>query len=296
VNLLGKKKIWYLIASGIVILIGIIFLAVFGLRPGIDFAGGSLIEIKAKTDDFSAEKIKKAVSNMGIKEISIYRVGERGWILKMKEIDEDKKQEIVNTIASGVGKMEEKRFETVGPTISSDLRRKAILAVSLAVIAIILYIALAFRKLPKFLSPWKFGLSAIAALVHDIVIILGSFAIFGHFLGYEVDSLFITALLTILGYSVHDSIVIFDRIRENFKANSPLAGEPIEKVANYSLVQTLARSLNTSITIVLVMLAMLLLGGKTLQPFILALLIGVISGTYSSIFLATPILVMWHKR
>ncbi|TSC93222.1 MAG: preprotein translocase subunit SecF [Candidatus Berkelbacteria bacterium Licking1014_7] len=296
-NLLGRKKIWYLAISGIIILTGIISLLIFKLRLGIDFVGGSIIEIETKQNtNFSNDKIKQALADKNIENLSIYQIGEGGWVLKMKEIDENKKNEIINAIKNKVGESEERRFETVGPTVSQNLRQKSIFAIILAMFAIIFYIALAFRRLPKFLSPWKFGISAIIALVHDLLIVLGAFSILSHFWGYEIDSMFITALLTILGFSVHDTIVVFDRIRENFHSNSPYSGLDIESVANYSLVQTMGRSLNTSLTIILVLIVMLTLGGNTIQPFIVAMLIGMITGTYSSIFIATPILVFWHRK
>ncbi len=293
-NFLGKKKIWYLIISWIVISVGLICLFIFKLKPGIDFAGGSLIEVEINKQTNIGE-IKDALKDHDLPNLNIYQIGERGWILKTKEINEEKKNQSIVALGK-VGETTEKRFESVGPTVSNDLRKKSILAISLATIALIFYIAIAFYRLPKFLSPWKFGLAAIVALAHDLLVVLGAFAIFGHFLGYEIDSLFITAMLTILGFSVHDTIVVFDRIRENFRSDSPVSHLKLEEVANFSIVQTIARSLNTSLTIILVLLAMLVLGGQTLQPFILALLVGMITGTYSSIFIATPLLIFWHKN
>ncbi|NCN24756.1 protein translocase subunit SecF [Candidatus Berkelbacteria bacterium CG_4_9_14_3_um_filter_39_23] len=292
-NFLGKKKKWYLVISWIVISIGLACLFVFKLKPGIDFAGGSLIEVDINKQT-SINEIKDTLIDEDLPNLNIYQIGERGWILKTKEISEEKKNQTIKSLGK-VGETIEKRFESVGPTVSNDLRKKSILAISLATTALIFYIAIAFYRLPKFLSPWKFGLAAIVALAHDLLVVLGAFAIFGHFLGYEIDSLFITAMLTILGFSVHDTIVVFDRIRENFRSDSPVSHLKLEEVANYSIVQTIARSLNTSLTIILVLLAMLVLGGQTLQPFILALLVGMITGTYSSIFIATPLLIYWHK-
>jgi len=292
-NFLGKKKKWYLVISWIIISIGLACLFVFKLKPGIDFAGGSLIEVDINKQT-SINEIKDTLIDEDLPNLNIYQIGERGWILKTKEISEEKKNQTIKSLGK-VGETIEKRFESVGPTVSNDLRKKSILAISLATTALIFYIAIAFYRLPKFLSPWKFGLAAIVALAHDLLVVLGAFAIFGHFLGYEIDSLFITAMLTILGFSVHDTIVVFDRIRENFRSDSPVSHLKLEEVANYSIVQTIARSLNTSLTIILVLLAMLVLGGQTLQPFILALLVGMITGTYSSIFIATPLLIYWHK-
>ncbi len=190
-----------------------------------------------------------------------------------------------------VGEYRQNRLETVGPTVSSDLKRKAIIAVILASLAIILYIAIAFRKVPKPASSWRFGICAVLALIHDLAFVAGGFAILGHFFGYEVDSLFITALLTIMGFSVHDTIVVFDRIRENLRKSPSL---DFETNVNNSILQTINRSLNTSFTVLIVLLALFLLGGATLKHFMLALLLGIAIGTYSSIFNASPLLVSWQ--
>jgi preprotein translocase subunit SecF len=198
---------------------------------------------------------------------------------------------IKETLKTKIGDVTEKRFETVGPIVSKDLTQKAIWAVILASIGIILYIAFAFRTVPKPANSFRFGLCAVFALIHDLAFVTGAFAILGHFIGYEIDSLFITALLTVMGFSVHDTIVVFDRIRENLRLSPDLS---FEEVTNKSVVQTLDRSINTSLTVLLTLSSLFFFGGESIKHFILALLIGILIGTYSSIFNASPLLVSWQ--
>ena len=191
-----------------------------------------------------------------------------------------------------MGDFEEKRFESIGPTVGQELKKSAFYQLGLVSLGIILYIAYAFRKVAKPITPWQFGWAAIIALLHDLLVVLGIFSLISHFKGFEIDSMFVTAMLTVLGFSIHDTIVVFDRIRENLKTH---AGQSIEFVVNHSITQTLVRSLNTSLTVLFVLLAMLLFGGETIRYFVLALFIGVATGTYSSIFVASPIVVLWHN-
>ncbi len=183
--------------------------------------------------------------------------------------------------------------ETIGPVIGQETTTNAVMSLGLASLAIILYIAYAFREIPKPYSPWKFGISAVIALLHDVLVVVGVFSLLGHFYNVQVDSLFVTALLTVVGFSVHDTIVVFDRIRENLR-KSP--GQPFAEIVNHSLLETLARSLSTSFTVLLTLLALLLFGGETIRWFVVALFIGVFSGTYSSIFNAAPLLVLWEEK
>ena len=201
--------------------------------------------------------------------------------------------EIREDLNNKLGKVEELRFETVGPVIGQESTRNAFKAVIAASIAIIIYIAASFRQIPKPYSPWKFGVAAVLALIHDVLVVIGIFSLLGHFFHVEIDSLFITALLTVMGFSVHDSIVVFDRIRENLRK---MSGEPFDRIVNASLVQTLARSLSTSLTVIFTLFALLLFSGESNRWFIVALLVGITSGTYSSIFNASPLLVIWEER
>lgn len=291
-NFMKYTPLWFLI-SGLLILPGLIALGTWGLRVGIDFKGGTLLEVQF-TDPTQADvtQIRESLGELTLDTLVIQSTGEGRLIVRTNLIDEEQHQTLVEKLTT-VGEHQELRFETVGPTVSRDLTNKAILAVIVASIVIILFIAFAFRSVPKPASSWLFGLAAIAALLHDLIFVIGAFAILGHFFHYEVDSLFITALLTIMGFSVHDTIVVFDRIRENLKRVGD-SGH-FEAIANFSLGQTLARSLSTSMTVILVLLALFLLGGETIRGFVLALLLGITIGTYSSIFNATPLVVVWHR-
>lgn len=288
-NIIGKRKIWYLI-SLILIIPGIVALFLWGLPMGIDFKGGTLLDIQYQDEAVTQEKIIEAIEKTEIKNANIQSSENNTFIIRMGQLDNQTIQKLNDNLKS-VGEYQQNRLETVGPTVSSDLKLRAIIAVAIASLAIIIYIAIAFRKVPKPASSWKFGVCAVSALIHDILFVVGSFAILGHFFGFEVNSLFITALLTIMGFSVHDTIVVFDRIRENL-LKSPSLG--FEENVNNSILQTLNRSLNTSFTVIIVLLTLYLLGGANIKEFILALLIGISVGTYSSIFNAPPLLVSWQ--
>ena len=290
---MGPKKKWWFIISGLVILPGILSLVFWGLRLGIDFKGGTILELKSKNEKVKTEEVKNALKPLNLPGLTIVSTGPSSFLLKTAPIEPQTVDKIKESLKEKYGQIEEIRYETVGPVVGQDLKRKAIWAVVLACVGIILYIAWAFRNIPKPYSSFKFGLCAIIALLHDVLVVLGTFSIVGHFLGYEVDAYFITALLTVLGFSVHDTIVVFDRIRENLKR---LPGVNFEIIANESVAQTLTRSINTSLTVLLTLLALFLLGGESIKPFVLALLIGVTTGTYSSIFNATPLLVIWERK
>jgi preprotein translocase subunit SecF len=200
---------------------------------------------------------------------------------------------IKKTLTDNYGNVEERRIENVGPTIGKELQNKALIALAATIVTIVIYIAYSFRKVPKPASSWRFGIAVIVSLIHDAILVIGAFAILGKFFGAEVDTLFVTALLTVIGFSVHDTIVVFDRIRENLLKN---INKSFNEVANISIVQTLGRSLNTSLTVIFVLIALLLFGGETIKWFVIALLIGFISGTYSSIFNATALLTWWEEK
>ena len=287
-NIIDKKK-WYFLFSFIVIIPGIISLALFGLKLSIDFTGGSLLEVRSKTE-VNNQQLHDVVSQTGIEVSSIQKSGDKTYLIRMKQIDQDENEKIKKVLSDN--SIEKLRFETVGPTIGKEISINALKAIVLASILIILYIAWSFRKVPKPASSWRFGVCAIVALIHDVLIVVGVFSLLGYFMGVEIDSLFVTALLTVIGFSVHDTIVVFDRIRENLRT---MAGRPFAEVVNESIIQTLNRSLNTSLTVVFVLFALLLFGGTTIRWFVVALLIGIVSGTYSSIFNAAPLLVVWHE-
>lgn len=286
-NIIGRRKIWYLI-SLILIVPGIVALILWGIPTGLDFTGGTLLDIQFN-DTSSKDQVRQATDNAGIKNANVQTSG-NDFIIRMPVLDQATLQKLTDELAK-VGEYKQNRLETVGPTVSSDLKRKAMMAVGLASLAIIIYIAIAFRKVPKPANSWRFGICAVLALIHDVLFVVGTSAILGHFFGFEVDALFITAILTIMGFSVHDTIVVFDRIRENLRKSPSL---DFETNVNNSILQTLNRSLNTSFTVLLVLFTLYLLGGETLKHFMLTLLIGIAIGTYSSIFNAPPLLVSWH--
>lgn len=291
-NNLMKYKFLYFVLSLLIILPGLYFLVTSGLRLGIDFTGGALLEYQFEKN-ININDLKQQISLQGIEVGQINASTNNIYIIRTKPIDQNKLIKLKTDLSGKFGKVEERRVEFVGPIIGVELSRKAFIAVILASLIIILYIAFSFRKIPKPESSWRFGITAVVALIHDIVVVVGLFAILGKFFGVEIDTLFITALLTVIGFSVHDTIVVFDRIRENLTKHM---GRKFIDIANVSIVQTLGRSLNTSLTVVFVLLAMLLFGGETLRWFVLALLVGIISGTYSSIFNATALLVWWEER
>ncbi len=290
-NLIAKRK-WFFAFSLMIIIPGLIALFVWGLRFGIDFAGGTLWEIKfEEKQDVEAGIIQQLLTNEGADVSSSANTSANAVLIRMKVTDEQKITDVRGKLSSSFGKTTDSRLETVGPVISGELTKKAILAVVLSIVAIVAYITWAFRSVPKPTSSLSFGICAIFALIHDVVVVVGIFAILGRLFAVEVDLLFITALLTIIGFSVHDTIVVFDRVRENLKKYD---GFPFEEIVNHSILQTLARSLNTSLTVVIVLLALFLFGGTSIRTFVLALLVGIISGTYSSIFNAAPLLVTWQ--
>jgi len=265
----------------------------WGFRLSVDFSGGTLLEItfpdrKAVTQT----EIEKSLTPLNLEATQIQNTGSNSVIIRTKPLSSDQVNKIQENLKKDLGNVKETRLETVGPLVSKNLTQRAIIAVIVASIAIIFYIALAFRKVSAPANSFRFGICAVVALIHDLLFVGGVFAILGHFFGVEIDALFITALLTVMGFSVHDTIVVFDRIRENLKTSPELT---FEQVANKSINQTLVRSLNTSLTVIFVLISLIIFGGQTLRFFTLALLIGILIGTYSSIFNASPLLVVWQN-
>lgn len=287
-----KYKFLYFILSLVVILPGMFYLITSGLKLGIDFTGGALLEYKFEKQ-LNTDDLKKVISDQGVEVGQVITSGDNTYIIRTKPVEQDKINSVRKNLSEKFGKIEERRVENVGPVIGAELERKALLAVAVASLVIVLYIAFSFRKVPKPTSSWRFGIAAVVALLHDVLLVIGIFAILGHFFKVEVDTLFVTALLTVIGFSVHDTIVVFDRIRENLLKH---INRNFTEVANLAIVQTLGRSLNTSLTVVMVLLALLLFGGETIKWFVVALLVGIISGTYSSIFNATALLVWWEEK
>lgn len=281
---LMKQKVLFFILSSLIIIPGIIFASLGGLKFGIDFTGGALLEYK-----FEKTPTMDSLKKYGQVTLS----GENTYIIKSKPLEGDKLNKTRESLKNEFGQFEIRREENVGPVIGKELTQKAIWGTMLACLMIVLYITLSFRKVPKPASSFRFGVAAVVALFHDVLVLIGSFAILGYFFNVELDTLFVTALLTVIGFSVHDTIVVFDRIRENMPKHLNLN---FSQVADISITQTLARSLNTSLTVLIVLFALLLFGGETIKYFILALFIGIASGTYSSIFNATALLCFWEER
>lgn len=238
--------------------------------------------INAIRGDLESQKIK----------VSTVETSNKLVVIRTSSIDQKENNQFLNTLKKNYKNVKQEEFSTIGPTIGKETTLNAIKATVLASILIVIYISFVFRKVPKPTSSIRFGVSAIVALIHDVLVVIGFFSIVGHFFNVEVDALFVTALLTIIGFSVHDTIVVFDRIRENLVKDG---GANFPKTVNDSILQTIGRSLNTSITVLLVLLSLLLFGGTSIRWFVVALIIGVASGTYSSIFNAAPILVTWHE-
>jgi len=289
---LMRYKFFYFILSLLIILPGLYFLVTSGLKLGIDFTGGALLEYQFEKN-ISVDDLAGQLFLQGVEVGQITPTSDNTFIIRTKPVEQDKINKLKLNLSEKFGNVTDRRVEFVGPVIGSELRQKALIGVALASLVIVLYIAFSFRKIPKPASSWRFGITAVVALVHDIFVVVGVFAILGKFLGVEVDTLFVTALLTVIGFSVHDTIVVFDRVRENLTKHM---GKKFIDIVNLSVVQTLGRSLNTSLTVVFVLLALLLFGGDTLKWFVVALLVGIVSGTYSSIFNATALLVWWEEK
>ncbi|HSX40733.1 MAG TPA: protein translocase subunit SecF [Candidatus Saccharimonadales bacterium] len=291
-NIIGKKNIYFAI-SLIVIIPGLIALFLWHLNLGIDFTGGSRITLSFPhtADQQTIDQVNRAVAKQGVK-VGTIQTSDKLILIRTSPMEQRQNNQFVQSVQASSPGAKEESFETIGPTIGAETTLNAVKGILLASILIILFIAWSFRQVPKPASSIRFGVCAILALVHDVLVVVGIFAILGHFFHVEVDSLFVTAILTVIGFSVHDTIVVFDRIRENLRR---MGGASFSQIVNESILQTLDRSLNTSLTVLLVLLALLLFGGESIRWFVVALLVGVISGTYSSIFNASPLLVLWHE-
>jgi preprotein translocase subunit SecF len=285
-----KNKNFFLGFSVVLTAIAVAAIFIFGIKAGIDFTGGSLLEVEYSATRPDQSAIKSQLANVGFADATVQQTGDKGFIIRTKSLDEKGHAVLMGALAGDVANAPvEKRFTSIGPVIGNELRAKAWVAVLSVILAIVLYIAFAFRKVSAPVSSSKYGIIAIMALLHDVLVPLGVLAFLSHYIGVEADVLFITALLTILGFSVHDTIVVFDRVRENLKLK---VSSDFAKTVGLSINQTLVRSINTSLTVVLVLSALLFFGPQSTYYFSLILLIGIISGTYSSIFIASPLLVV----
>ena len=291
-DIIGKKN-WYFLISLLVIIPGLISMSLWGLKLSIDFTGGSRLTLlfPQSVNQQTLDNVKKSFSEEKTEIVTIQQ-SNNSLIVRTKPINEKQDAKILANLKTKIPQVKQDEFDTIGPTIGGETAWNALKAIIFASILIVIFIALAFRTVPRPTSSWKFGICAIIALIHDILVLLGIFSLLGHFFNVEVDSLFVTALLTVIGFSVHDTIVVFDRIRENLRHTIDMQ---FSQVVNNSILQTLNRSLNTSLTALLVLFTLLVFGGSSLHWFIIALLVGIASGTYSSIFNASALLVLWQE-
>lgn len=292
-RIIQKRKI-FLSLSTLAVVASILALVFWGLNFGVDFTGGSLMEVKFNNYKPTVTEIQDSLKDANLHNLTIQPTQD-STILRFKEDTEVAHQAVASSLqnlaASKQTTFTELQFDSVGPSIGQELKSKSFNSTAIVFIAIILYISLAFRKVSKPVASWKYGVAAIIALIHDILFTLGTFSVLGHFYGIEINTPFIAAILTVLGYSVSDTIVVFDRIRENL----PKSQEDFENTVNRSVNQTITRSINTSLSSILALTAVLFFGGSTIKDFALALVIGIFIGTYSSIFIASPVLVVWEK-
>jgi len=286
-NIIGQR-FWFFLVSGIVILSGIIALIVFGLKPGIEFTSGSLLTVGFQ-QPVTTEQVEQAVADSGYDTTIIQRTGQGDFLIRLPELKGAAKAALEADLTASLGDLEVKGFDAVSPMIATETTRNAMIAVIVSAIGMLLYISWAFHRVP---NPFRWGICAIASLGHDILVVLGVFAILGAVFGWQVDLMFITGMLTVIGYSVNDTIVIFDRIRENLLKGG---GVDFEVVVNNSLLETMARSLITGLGTLFVLLALLLFVGMPIQNLVVVLLAGIITGTYSSIGTAASLLVVWKK-
>lgn len=292
-DVIGKKGI-FLGFSGTLVLLSLILVAVWGLRPGIDLKGGTEWQLAFNSGTVSETAIRGAIVKItpGL-DVTVKQASDGSYLLRMSDVDETHHQMYLEALKS-LGNVQEENFSSIGPTIGSELRRKSLWAVLAVMIGISLYIAWAFRKVSEPVKSWKYGVVTLLTLFHDVSIPTGLLAVLGQWKGIEIDTNFIVALLVVMGFSVHDTIVVFDRIRENFllRRGSKMS---LADIVNYSVNETFARSVNTSLTLILVLIAMIFLGPSSLFYFVLTILVGTVFGTYSSIFVASPLLYLWGK-
>ena len=282
----------YYIFSGVLLLASLISLLVFGLRFSIDFSGGSILEVNFGESRPENPAIQEKLKDLNLGEMVIQPIGANGVIMRMKEVDEDIHQQIISRLQEIQPKIEEKRFESIGPVIGKELRQKTIILIIVSLAALLIYITVAFRKISRPLSSWQYGIISIIALFFDVLIPVGVFAFLGKLYNVQFSIPIVIALLTLLGYTINDKVVVFDRVRENLLKTK---GGDFNACVNQSLNQILVRSISTGSCTLLVLLAIFFFGGETLKYFSLTLIIGIIVGTYSSLFLASPLLVSWQK-
>ena len=294
--IVNNRKIFYGI-SIILVAASIVAISVWRVQPGIDFTGGTLIEVAYPASRPAQSDILPALSAVD-PAVSVRPSGTDEYFVRMKAVDQTEKAAVMSALSvNGSASTTVKSFDSIGPVLGAEALRKAYVSILLVILGIVIYITFAFRKVSKPVSSWKYGLIAVTSLVHDVVIPIGAFSILGHLYGYEVDTLFVTALLVILGFSVHNTIVVFDRVRENLRLSGDR--EEFTAIVGKSIAQTFTRSMNTSATVLIALIVLYILGGETTAHFTLALIIGIVAGTFSSVFIGSPLLVTierWQKK
>jgi preprotein translocase subunit SecF len=291
-NIIGNRKI-FLTISTILVVASIFAMVFFGFRQGIDFKGGTLWNFKVDGNPDTSEVTQILSSTLDSTDVHLSADSNGALLARLPDMSENKHQELAAAIQAKYSGFQELSFQSIGPSVGASLRGKAMIALILVLVAISLYIAFAFRKVYQPVSSWKYGIITLFTLLHDVVVPAGVMAVLGHYLRAEIDVNFLVALLVVMGFSVHDTIVVFDRIRENL-LKERAKGE-FEDIVNKSVNQTLGRSVNTSLTLILVLVALYAVGPASMHYFVLTLLVGVITGIYSSIFVASPLLIVWQK-
>src|SRR3989344_5214654 len=290
------RKIFYSI-SGLLVIASFVSLAIWGVKPGIDFTGGTLIEVaypNGRPDQEAIAKQLATIDSSASIRSSMTKEGQEEFIIRMKPINQEEKAQVFTALSiDSSNQAIEKNFSSIGPVLGVEALRKSLVSIILVILAIVIFITFALRKVAEPVSSWKYGLIAIVALVHDVIIPTGVFSVLGHLAGYEVDTLFVTALLVVIGFSVHDTIVVFDRVRENLRHTT--SKKPFSEIVGESISQTFTRSINTSLTTLIALVVFYIFGGSTTEHFSLALIIGIAAGTYSSIFIGSPLLVTIEK-
>ncbi len=291
----NNRGIFFAITA-VLLLASVAAIAVFGLKLGTDFTGGTLIEVSYDSMRTSQEVVEDSLRGSGLEHFSLRESGELGYTLRTGELTDEQRSFMASMFTIGDNEAHIDAMSEVGPTIGAELRNKSLVALAVVLLCIMLFIAFAFRHVSEPVSSWTYGLIAIVTLLHDVIIPSGAFAIFGYLWGAQVDTLFVTALLTILGFSIHDTIVVFDRTRENLRLNKEKGRkEDFAITAGRSLDQTMVRSINTSVTVIIALATLYIFGPDSTKDFALTLLVGMVAGTYSSIFFATPLLVVWER-
>ncbi|MEI6528135.1 MAG: protein translocase subunit SecF [bacterium] len=295
-----KHRTIFYIFSAILIVASFVSLAIWGLQVGVDFKGGTVIEMTypaGRPDKAMVEsKIAETAQAISLGNYILRPIGDKDYSIKSRQVNESERQQLQAAFSNAGASAELKKINSIGPVIGGEATKKAVVSVILVILCIVLFITFAFRKVSKPVASWKFGLMAIVALAHDVIIPIGAFSILGHYFGYEVDTLFVTALLVILGFSIHDTIVVYDRIRENLKiSDMEKDKKEFVTIVGESVRQTFVRSINTSMSTILALVALYFLGAEATRHFSLALIIGIAVGTYSSIFIASALLVTIQK-